>query len=148
MTNLHETHRKTPPSPSQLPLSTFHLTIVLIVAVAAVSVVAASFRMTERAIDRAVSQREAAGRFVANELSVLRTMAVTSETSVAARLYLGIEECFRENVGMPFDSEDLSAARRTVASCAEKELGRLFSQGGPAMAEDGRRILTTIGVLK
>lgn len=144
-----ERHIRTPSSPSEQPLlSNFQLTIGLIVAVAAVSVVAASFRMTERAIDRAVARREAAGRFLANELSVLRTMAVTSQSPVPARLYLGIDECFRESAAMPFDSDDPATGRRVIAACAEKELGRLFAQGGPAMADDGKRILQQIGLLQ
>jgi hypothetical protein len=120
----------------------------LIVAVAAVSVVAASLRMTERAIDRAVAQREAAGRFLANELSVLRTVAVTSKSPVPARLYLGIEECFKASVAMPFNNEDLSAGHHTLVACAEMELGRLDAQGGAAMANEGSGTLKQIGLLK
>jgi len=119
-----------------------------IIAVAALAVVIASLRMTERAIDRAVRQREAASLFLAEELSVLRALAVTSRSPVPARLFLGMEECFKRGVGLPFDTEDLSVGRRLIRECAEIELGRLFSQGGAAMADEGRRVLQETGILK
>ena len=85
------------------PLRGYWLAIAGIAVVVAVAVVAASLRMTEGAIDRAVAEREAADRFLANELAVLRIMAMSSDSPVPARLYLGIEECFGKSVAIPFD---------------------------------------------
>ena len=127
-------------------LANFYLAIAGIAIIAALAVISASMKMTERSISRAVEQREAAGRFLVAELSVLRMMAISSESPVPARLYLGIEECFRKNVAVPFESED--AGRRTLALCAQMEVGRLHSQGGAPMAEKGRALLGQIGLLK
>ncbi|HEV8105928.1 MAG TPA: hypothetical protein VGP97_00290 [Burkholderiales bacterium] len=126
-------------------LSGYRLAIAGIAVVVALAVVAASLRMTEGAIDRAVSEREAADRFLASELAVLRIMAMSSDSPVPARLYLGIEECFGKSVAIPFESDD--AGRRTLVTCAQMELGRLHAQGGPAMAEKGRALLSQIGLL-
>jgi hypothetical protein len=126
----------------------FLMVITVMVAVAALAVVIASLRMTDRAINRAVAQREAASRFLADELSVLRALAVTSRSPVPARLFLGMEECFRRAVALPFDTGDLAAARRLVKECAEIEIGRLYAQGGAAMADEGRRVLQETGILK
>jgi hypothetical protein len=127
------------------PLRGYWLAIAGIVVVVAVAVVAASLRMTEGAIDRAVAEREAAERFLANELAVLRIMAMSSDSPVPARLYLGIEECFGRSVAIPFEGDE--AGRRTLVACAQMELGRLHAQGGPAMAEKGRALLSQIGLL-
>lgn len=127
------------------PLKGYWLAIAGIGIVVALAIVAASLRMTEGAIDRAVAEREAADRFLANELAVLRIMAMSSDSPVPARLYLGIEECFGKSVAIPFESEE--AGRRTLAACAQMELGRLHAQGGPAMAEKGRALLSQIGLL-
>ena len=126
-------------------LSGYRLAIAGIAVVVALAVVAASLRMTDGAIDRAVSEREAADRFLASELAVLRIMAMSSDSPVPARLYLGIEECFGKSVAIPFESDD--AGRRTLVTCAQMELGRLHAQGGPAMAEKGRALLSQIGLL-
>jgi hypothetical protein len=128
------------------PLGNFQLFIGAVAVVAAVSVVAASQRITERAIVKAVEEREAAARFLASELSVLRMMALTSERPVAARLYLGIEECFKARMPVPFDPEQAPEAKKLLAECGEIELGRLYSQGGGAMANDGRQVLQQAGV--
>jgi len=127
------------------PLRGYWLAIAGIAVVAALAIVAASLRMTEGAIDRAVADREAADRFLANELAVLRIMAMSSDSPVPARLYLGIEECFGKSVAIPFEGNE--AGRRTLAACAQIELGRLHAQGGPAMAEKGRALLSQIGLL-
>jgi hypothetical protein len=71
---------------------------------------------------------------------------MSSESPVPARLYLGIEECFRKSVAVPFDSPE--AGRFTLAGCAEMELGRLHSQGGAAMADKGRAVLRDVSLLK
>jgi hypothetical protein len=126
-------------------LSGYRLAIAGIAVVVALAVVAASLRMTDGAIDRAVNEREAADRFLASELAVLRIMAMSSDSPVPARLYLGIEECFGKSVAIPFESDD--AGRRTLVTCAQMELGRLHAQGGPAMAEKGRALLSQIGLL-
>src|SRR3954451_19551339 len=126
-------------------LSGYRLPIAGIAAVAALAVVAASLRMTEGAIDRAVAEREAAERYLAVELAVLRIMAMSSDSPVPARLYLGIEECFGKSVAIPFQGDE--AGRRTLLACAQMELGRLHAQGGPAMAEKGRALLSQIGLL-
>ena len=127
-------------------LSNVGLAIAAVVVIVALVVISASFRMTERAINRAVLEREAAGQFIAEELSGLRLMAMSSESPVPARLYLGIEECFRKSVAVPFDSQE--AGKRMVAACAEMELGRLHAQGGAAMAEKGRGVLAQVGLLR
>ncbi|HWJ00350.1 MAG TPA: hypothetical protein VNU96_15150 [Burkholderiales bacterium] len=127
------------------PLRGYWLAIAGIAVVVAVAVVTASLRMTEGAIDRAVADREAADRFLARELAVLRIMAMSSDSPVPARLYLGIEECFDKSVAIPFEGDE--AGRRTLAACAQMELGRLHAQGGPAMAEKGRALLSQIGLL-
>ena len=127
-------------------LNNLGLAIAGVVVIVALVVISASFRMTERAISRAVTERETASRFLADELSVLRLMAVSSESPVPARLYLGIEECFQKNVAVPFESPE--AGRRMLAACAQMELGRLHAQGGAAMAEKGRGVLSQVGLLK
>ena len=127
------------------PLRGYWLALAGVGLVVAVAVVAASLRMTEGAIDRAVAEREAADRFLANELAVLRIMAMSSDSPVPARLYLGIEECFGKSVAIPFEGNE--AGRRTLAAGAQMELGRLHAQGGPAMAEKGRALLSQIGLL-
>jgi hypothetical protein len=133
-------------SPRKAKLLTgYRLAIAGIVLVVALAVIAASLRMTEGAIDRAVADREAASRFLASELTVLRMMAMSSDSPVPARLYLGIEECFYKTIAVPFENEQ--AGRRTLRTCAQMELGRLHAQGGPAMAEKGRAILAQIGLL-
>jgi hypothetical protein len=48
-------------------------------------------------------EREAADRFLASELAVLRIMAMSSDSPVPARLYLGIEERFGKSVAIPFE---------------------------------------------
>jgi hypothetical protein len=127
-------------------LTNFALAIAGVVVVVALAVITASARMTEREINRAVAERDAANRFLADELSGLRLMAMSSESPVPARLYLGIEECFKRSVAVPFGSAE--AARGTVAACAEMELGRLHAQGGAAMADKGRGVLVQVGLKK
>ena len=73
-------------------------------------------------------------------------MAMSSDSPVPARLYLGIEECFGKSVAIPFLGDE--AGRRTLVACAQAELGRLHARGGPAMAEKGRALLSQIGLLK
>jgi len=126
-------------------LTGYRLAIAGIALVVALAVITASLRMTEGAIDRAVADHEAASRFLASELTVLRMMAMSSDSPVPARLYLGIEECFYKTVAVPFENEP--AGRRTLVTCAQMELGRLHAQGGPAMAEKGRALLAQIGLL-
>jgi hypothetical protein len=127
-------------------LNNVGLAIAGIVVIVALVVISASFRMTERAISRAVTERETASRFLTDELSGLRLMAMSSESPVPARLYLGIEECFQKNVAVPFESPE--AGRRMLAACGQMELGRLHAQGGAAMAEKGRAVLGQVGLLK
>ena len=132
---------------SKAQTTQFHFVIAGIALVTALVVITAALRLTERQIQRAVEEREAAQRFLASELPGLRLMAMSSESPVPARLYLGIEECFRKNAPMPFIGEDEAAARRTLAMCGQMELGRLHSQGGRAMAEKGRGVLAEVGLL-
>jgi hypothetical protein len=63
---------------------------------------------------------------------------MSSSSVVPARLYLGMEECFRARTPVPFDE---AVAREVLSSCGELEIGRLQAQGGSAMAEQGRRVL-------
>ena len=129
-------------------LSNLHLVLIGIALVAALAVITASLRMTERAIDRAVAQREASARFLAEELAVLRLMAMSSESPVPARLYLGIEECFRRNTPLPFTSEQEPAARHLIATCAQMEVGRLHAQGGRGLADKGQAILKELSLIR
>ena len=131
----------------QQRLTHFHLATGAILVVAAIAVVIASLRVTDRAIDEAVAQRQAVSRFVQEELSVLRIMAMTSRSPVPGRLYLGIEECLLRSLALPFDGND-AAARRTVTACAQTELGRLHAQGGGAMADEGRTVLEQSALLQ
>jgi hypothetical protein len=128
-------------------ISQFQLAIAAILAVAALAVVIAATRMTDQAVYRALESREAPERFLSDELSVLRLMAMSATSGIPGRLYLGIEECFKSRVAVPFDEQDPTAARQTLATCADMELGRLYAQGGAAMAEQGRKVLQQAGVL-
>ena len=119
------------------------LVIAAMVAVAALAVVTASVRITERAVARAAEAREAPARFLAEELTALRLLAMTSASVVPGRLYLGIEECFRKNAPVPFDAD---IARHGLAACAEAELGRLYAQGGAALEQRGREFLAQAAV--
>ena len=130
------------------PLSTLQLVIIGSILFVALAVVTASLRMTERSIERAVAQREAAARFLAEELRALRMMAMSAESPVAARLYLGIEECFQKTVAVPFADGDAASHRYILSTCAEMELGRLHAQGGAAMAEKGRSILKELALAR
>ena len=119
----------------------FQLAVAAILAIVALAVVIATVRMTDRAVYQAVEAREAPARFLADQLGALRLLAMTSPSPVPARLYLGIEECFMARVAVPFDEEHLPLARQTLGTCADMEIGRLYAQGGAALAEHGRRIL-------
>src|SRR5690242_3870888 len=120
------------------PLSQFQIAIAAMVGIAAISVLIASLRLTDQAVTRATDAREAPERFVDEQLGTLRLLAMSSPSVVPARLYLGMEECFRARTPVPFDG---AAAREVLASCGELEIGRLQAQGGSAMAEQGRRVL-------
>src|SRR4051794_16754944 len=148
-----------PPAPSTVPapakprrmapkpsLTQFQLALAIMLATAALAVVIAAARMTERTVYQAVEAREAPARFLADQLGALRLMAMTAPSPVPGRLYLGIEECFKARVAVPFDDEHLPLARQTVGTCADMEIGRLYAQGGAALAEQGRRILVQAGV--
>ena len=128
------------------PLTEFQLAVAILLAIAALAVVIAAVRMTDRAVYRAVEAREAPARFLADELGALRLFAMTAPSPVPARLYLGIEECFKARVPVPFDEEHLPLARQTLATCADMEIGRLYAQGGAALAAEGRRVLRQAGV--
>ncbi|HVL34286.1 MAG TPA: hypothetical protein VM489_01310 [Burkholderiales bacterium] len=129
-------------------LTPFQAAVLAILAVAALAVVVASLRISESAITREVERREAAGRFLAEELVSLRITAMTATSGVPARLYLGIEECFKARAPVPFAGAEPAAVRQIVASCAEMELGRLHAQGGAARAEHGRSVLRQTGILR
>ena len=135
--------RRGRPKPS---LTQFQLALAVMLAIAALAVVIAAMRMTDRAVYRAVEAREAPVRFLADELGALRLFAMTAPSPVPARLYLGIEECFKARVPVPFDEEHLPLARQTLATCADMELGRLYAQGGAPLAEEGRRVLRQASV--
>jgi hypothetical protein len=134
------------PPARQPELSQFQLAIAIMIAIAALAVVIAAMRMTDRGIYRALEEREAPERFFANELSALRLMAMSSTSAIPGRLYLGIEECFKARVAVPFDEEHLPLARQTLATCADMEVGRLYAQGGALLAAEGRRVLRQAGV--
>jgi hypothetical protein len=114
--------------------------------IAALAVVIAAVRITDRAVYRAVEAREAPVRFLAEELGALRLIAMTAPEPIPARLYLGIEECFKARVAIPFDEQHLALARQTLGTCADMEIGRLYTQGGAALAAQGRRVLEQAGV--
>jgi hypothetical protein len=126
----------------------FHVVIAVIAAVAALVVIIASVRMSERSVNLAVEAREAPARFLANELGALRLMALTAKSVVPARLYIGMEECFTARAPIPFNDEQLALARQTLAACADMEIGRLNAQGGAEMAEQGRHVLRQAALLQ
>jgi hypothetical protein len=127
-------------------LSQFQLALAVMFAVAALAVVIAAVRVTDQSIYRAVEAREAPERFLANELGALRLMAMSSTSPVPGRLYLGIEECTKQRVAVPFNQEHVADARQALATCADMEIGRLYAQGGPRLAEQGRDVLRQAGV--
>ena len=135
--------RRMAPKPS---LTQFQLALAIMLATAALAVVIAAARMTDRTVYQAVEAREAPARFLADQLGALRLMAMTAPSPVPGRLYLGIEECFKARVAVPFDEEHLPLARQTLATCADMEIGRLYAQGGAARAEEGRRLLRQASV--
>src|SRR5690242_18533013 len=94
----------------------FQLAVAAILAILALAVVIATVRMTDRAVYQAVEAREAPARFLADQLGALRLLAMTSPGPVPGRLYLGIEECFKARVAVPFDDEHLPLARETLAT--------------------------------
>ena len=117
------------------------LALAIIVAVPALAVVIAAQRVTDGAIYRALETRDAPERFLTSQLSALRLMAMSSPSPVPARLYLGIEQCFKERVAIPFEDEHVADAKQTLATCADMEIGRLAAQGGSTLAEHGRAVL-------
>ena len=119
----------------------FQVALAIIVAVAALAVVIAAQRVTDGAIYRALEARDAPERFLTSELVTLRLMAMSSSSPVPARLYLGIEQCFKERVAIPFGDEQAADAKQTLATCADMEIGRLEAQGGATLAEQGRAVL-------
>ncbi|HYX81749.1 MAG TPA: hypothetical protein VE714_05105 [Gemmatimonadales bacterium] len=136
-----------PASAARKPVITqFQLALAIIVAVAALAVVIAAQRVTDGAIYRALEAREAPERFLASELAALRLMAMSASSPVPGRLYLGIEQCFKARVAVPFDDEHSADARQTLASCADMEVGRLYAQGGEKLAEQGRAVLRQAGL--
>jgi hypothetical protein len=133
--------------PARRPaLSQFQLAIAVMIAIAALAVVIAAVRMTDRGIYRALETREAPERFLANELAALRFMAMSARSGIPGRLYLGIEECFKARVAVPFSEDEVALGRQTLATCADMEIGRLEAQAGPIMAERGRAVLRDAGV--
>jgi hypothetical protein len=124
----------------------FQLAMAAILAVAALAVVIAAVRVTDQSIYRAVEAREAPERFLAHELGALRLLAMSSSSPVPGRLYLGIEECFKARVPVPFDEKGVADAKQALATCADMEIGRLYAQRGSAMAEQGRAVLRQAGV--
>lgn len=131
------------PAPAAAHVSPVLVVIAALVAVAALAVITASVRITDRAVARAVEAREAPVRFLTEELVALRLLAMTSASVVPGRLYLGIEECFRRDAPVPFDAH---AARHSLAACAESELGRLHAQGGAELESRGRQFLAQAAV--
>jgi hypothetical protein len=121
----------------------FQIVVTAMVGVAALCVVVASVRLTDQAVYRSVEAREAPERFLADQLSTLRVLAMTSESVVPGRLYLGIEQCFQDGAPVPFDE---AAARSALDACAESEIGRLQAQRGPRAAEEGVRVLRDAGI--
>jgi len=142
------------PAPADAPVQAarkpvvtrFQLVLAVMVAVAALAVVIAAVRITDQSMYRAVDAREAPERFLREELSALRLLAMSSPSPVPGRLYLGIEECFKQRVAVPFEDEHVADAKQTVATCADMEIGRLYAQGGATLAEQGTRILRQAGV--
>jgi hypothetical protein len=139
-----------PASPERLAprlvVTKFQLAVAIMLAVAALAVIIAAQRVTDGAIYRALEAREAPERFLASELSALRLMAMTSPSPVPGRLYLGIEECFKQRVTVPFDEEHVADAKQALATCADMEIGRLHAQGGTVLAAQGRAVLRQAGV--
>jgi hypothetical protein len=138
---LSEVDHATAPASRRSEPSQFQIVITAMVGIAALAVVIASVRLTDSTIQRSVDEQQAAQRFLAQELSVLRLMAMTSRSVVPARLYLGIEECFQSRAPVPFDESRADEGREVLAGCADAEVGRLQAQAGTAMADEGRRVL-------
>jgi hypothetical protein len=138
------------PAPAQASrksvVTRFQLALAVMFAVAALAVVIAAMRVADQSMYRALEAREAPERFLAGELSALRLMAMSSASPVPGRLYLGIEECFRARVAVPFDDAQVADAKQALATCADMELGRLYAQGGARLAEQGRDVLRQAGV--
>ena len=130
----------------KLVVTKFQLAITIMLAVAALAVVIAAQRVTDGAIYRALEAREAPERLLASELSALRLLAMSSSSPVAGRLYLGIEECFKARVAVPFDEKHVADGKQVLAMCADMEIGRLYAQGGSALAAQGRSVLRQAGV--
>ena len=113
------------------------------VGVAALAVVIATVRLTDQAVYRSLEEREAPNRFLDQELGTLRLIAKTSTSTVPARLYLGIDECFRRRIPLPFDD---ALARSALIVCADMEIGGLRAHGGARMAEEGEKVLHDVGI--
>jgi hypothetical protein len=127
-------------------VSQFQLALAVMCAVAALAVVIAAVRVTDHSIYRAVEAREAPERFLANELGALRLIAMTSASPVPGRLYLGIEECYKQRIAVPFDEKQVADAKQALAICADMEIGRLYAQAGATLAAQGRAVLRQAGV--
>lgn len=134
------------PAARKPAITQFQLALAIIVAVAALAVVVAAQRVTDGAIYRALEARDAPERFLTSQLSALRLMAMSSPSPVPARLFLGIEQCYKERVAVPFNEERLAEAKQALATCADMEIGRLYAQGGPRLAAQGRDVLRQAGV--
>jgi hypothetical protein len=114
-------------------------------AVVGVCIIAASMKMSDRATMAAMYAAEAPNRFLATELGLLKVNAMSGESRVAARLYFGIEECFRSSHPIPFD-QDLAHA--VLIACARNQLGALHAAGGPVLEKDGESLLRKLGLLQ
>jgi hypothetical protein len=113
-----------------------------------VCIIAASFRVSDRATLAAREAAEAPARFLNVELAQLKAAAIRGESRVAARLYFGIEECFRSTHAVPFDPENLRRANETLTACAENQLGTLHAAGGSALVREGRLLLQSLSLLR
>lgn len=124
-------------------LTDFQIAVLIMVGIASLSVVVAALRITDQAVYRTVEEREAPNRFLDEQLRTLRLIAKTSSSAVPARLYLGIDDCFRRSAPLPFDE---SLARSALIACADTEIGALRAQGGARMAEEGEQVLHDAGI--
>lgn len=129
-------------------LTAAQIAVAVALGIVAISIIAASMKTSDRATMAATIASEAPNRFLAAELAQLKAAAIRGDSRIAARLYFGIEECFKSTHPVPLDPEDLEPARTALSACARNQLGALHAVGGPAMAAEGEAFLSNLGLLR
>lgn len=129
-------------------LSAAQIAVAVGLGIVGICIIAASMKMSDRATMAAMYAAEAPNRFLATELALLKVNAMSGESRVAARLYFGIEECFRTSHPIPLDQDNLEPARAALTACARNQLGALHAVGGPALEREGEALLRKLGLLQ